>query len=154
MSTTPARLGTRRSTMATNQSRRVAETLTARTGVPVELVPITSFGDITRAHLTQLGGTGVFVSALRDALLAGEVEFAVHSLKDLPTAATEGIVLAAVTERDDPRDALCARDGLKFADLPPGATVGTGARRAGSPSSPPSARTCAMSRSAAMRRPG
>ncbi|EOR70195.1 porphobilinogen deaminase [Thermobifida fusca TM51] len=129
MSTTPARLGTRRSTMATNQSRRVAEILTARTGVPVELVLITSFGDITRAHLTQLGGTGVFVSALRDALLAGEVEFAVHSLKDLPTAPTEGIVLAAVTERDDPRDALCARDGLKFADLPPGATVGTGSPR-------------------------
>ncbi|HLU95280.1 MAG TPA: hydroxymethylbilane synthase [Thermobifida alba] len=129
MSTTPARLGTRRSTMATSQSQRVADTLTERTGVPVELVLITSFGDVTRAQLTQLGGTGVFVSALRDALLAGEVEFAVHSLKDLPTAPTDGIVLAAVTERDDPRDALCARDGLKFADLPPGSTVGTGSPR-------------------------
>ncbi|KUP98020.1 hydroxymethylbilane synthase [Thermobifida cellulosilytica] len=129
MTTTAARLGTRRSTMATSQSQRVADTITARTGVPVELVLITSFGDVTRAHLTQLGGTGVFVNALRDALLAGDVEFAVHSLKDLPTAPADGLTLAAVTERDDPRDALCARDGLKFADLPPGATVGTGSPR-------------------------
>ncbi|MEY9215065.1 hydroxymethylbilane synthase [Thermobifida halotolerans] len=129
MPTTPARLGTRRSTMATSQSQRVADTLTARTGVPVELVLITSFGDVTRAHLTQLGGTGVFVNALRDALLAGDIEFAVHSLKDLPTAPADGLTLAAVTERDDPRDALCARDGLKFADLPPGSTVGTGSPR-------------------------
>ncbi|WP_017626837.1 hydroxymethylbilane synthase [Nocardiopsis chromatogenes] len=124
-----ARLGTRRSTMATTQSRLVADAVTERTGVPVDLELITSFGDTTRAQLTQLGGTGVFVSALRDALLDGGVDFAVHSLKDLPTAPAEGLVLAAVTERDDPRDALCARDGLTLDTLPAGARVGTGSPR-------------------------
>ncbi|WP_159944223.1 MULTISPECIES: hydroxymethylbilane synthase [unclassified Nocardiopsis] len=125
----PARLGTRRSTMATSQSRMVADAITERTGQAIELTLITSFGDVTKAHLTQLGGTGVFVNSLRDELHAGTIDFAVHSLKDLPTAPAEGLVLAAVPERDDPRDALCARDGLKFADLPAGARVGTGSPR-------------------------
>lgn len=125
----PAKLGTRRSTMATNQSRAVADAITERTGREVELELITSFGDVTRAHLTQLGGTGVFVNALRDELNAGGIDFAVHSLKDLPTTPADGLVLAAITERDDPRDALCARDGLKFADLPSGGRVGTGSPR-------------------------
>lgn len=124
-----ARLGTRRSTMATTQSQLVADKITERTGTPVELVLITSFGDVTKAHLTQLGGTGVFVNALRDELLADNIDFAVHSLKDLPTTPADGLTLAAVCERDDPRDALCARDGLKFADLPSGAVVGTGSPR-------------------------
>ncbi|GAB3439545.1 hydroxymethylbilane synthase [Streptomonospora sediminis] len=125
----PARLGTRRSPMATAQSQAVADAITARTGNGVELELITSFGDVTRAHLTQLGGTGVFVNALRDELASGGVDFAVHSLKDLPTTPAEGLTLAAVTERDDPRDALCARDGRKFSDLPAGASVGTGSPR-------------------------
>ncbi|GLU49168.1 hydroxymethylbilane synthase [Nocardiopsis ansamitocini] len=129
MAPVPARLGTRRSTMATSQSQLVADAITEHTGVPIELVLITSFGDVTKAHLTQLGGTGVFVNALRDELLAGSVDFAVHSLKDLPTAPADGLTLAAIPERDDPRDALCARDGLKFADLPAGATIGTGSPR-------------------------
>ena len=127
--TGPARLATRRSNMATSQSQLVADTITARTGREIELVLITSFGDVTRAHLTQLGGTGVFVNALRDELAAENVDFAVHSLKDLPTTPAEGLVLAAITERDDPRDALCARDGLTFAELPSGARVGTGSPR-------------------------
>ncbi|MBB6118307.1 hydroxymethylbilane synthase [Nocardiopsis algeriensis] len=127
--TRPARLGTRRSNMATSQSQMVADTITERTGQAIELELITSFGDVTRAHLTQLGGTGVFVNALRDALLEDRIDFAVHSLKDLPTTPADGLVLAAVTERDDPRDALCARDGLKFADLPAGSKVGTGSPR-------------------------
>ncbi|WP_150240524.1 hydroxymethylbilane synthase [Nocardiopsis quinghaiensis] len=125
----PAKLGTRRSTMATSQSRLVADAITERTGRAIELELITSFGDVTKAHLTQLGGTGVFVNALRDQLHAGAVDFAVHSLKDLPTTPADGLVLAAIPERDDPRDALCARDGLKFADLPPGAVIGTGSPR-------------------------
>ncbi|MFW5415899.1 hydroxymethylbilane synthase [Nocardiopsis sp. CNT-189] len=124
-----ARLGTRRSNMATTQSGLVARAITERTGVPVELELITSFGDVTKAHLTQLGGTGVFVNALRDELLADTVDFAVHSLKDLPTAPADGLVLAAITERDDPRDALCARDGLAFEELPAGARIGTGSPR-------------------------
>jgi hydroxymethylbilane synthase len=107
----------------------VAAELTAATGRPVELVHITTYGDTSREALSQIGGTGVFVNALRDALYAGEIDFAVHSLKDLPTAAPEGLHLAAVSERAAVNDVLVARDGLKLADLPAGAKVGTGAAR-------------------------
>ena len=113
--------------MATTQSQRVADMLTQRTGHAVELVGVTTEGDVSKAHLAQMGGTGVFVSALRDRLLAGEVDFAVHSLKDLPTGPAEGIALAATPRRDDPRDALCGP--AKLADLPRGARVGTGSPR-------------------------
>jgi hydroxymethylbilane synthase len=123
------RLGTRRSPMAMSQSGKVAELLTARTGRPVEIIGITTFGDVSRAQISQIGGTGVFVSALRESLLSGEVDIAVHSLKDLPTAQPDGITLAAVPPRDDPRDALVAVDGAKLADLPAGARVGTGSPR-------------------------
>jgi hydroxymethylbilane synthase len=123
------RLGTRKSPMAMTQSGLVARAVTERTGVPVELVGVTTRGDVDRAQLAQIGGTGVFVSALRDELLSGRIDLAVHSLKDLPTGQPDGIVLAAVPVRDDPRDALIARDGAKLADLPPGATIGTGSPR-------------------------
>ena len=129
MSRATLRLGTRRSPMAIAQSARVGEALTERTGVAVELVGSDSAGDTSRALLTQIGGTGVFVTSLRASLLAGQVDFAVHSLKDLPTGAADGIALAAVPGRDDPRDALVARDGAKLADLPAGATIGTGSPR-------------------------
>ncbi|MFD1832817.1 hydroxymethylbilane synthase [Streptomyces desertarenae] len=132
MSTNPARplrLGTRRSRLAMAQSGQVAERVRKITGRPVELVEITTFGDVSREHLAQIGGTGVFVSALRDALLGGEIDLAVHSLKDLPTAQPEQLALAAVPAREDPRDALVARDGLTFARLPDGARVGTGSPR-------------------------
>ncbi|MDF3293119.1 hydroxymethylbilane synthase [Streptomyces silvisoli] len=125
----PLRLGTRRSKLAMAQSGQVAERVRQLTGRPVELVEITTYGDTSREALAQIGGTGVFVSALRDALLAGEVDFAVHSLKDLPTADPEGLVLAAVPTREDPRDVLVARDGLTFEQLPDGARVGTGSPR-------------------------
>jgi hydroxymethylbilane synthase len=123
------RLGTRKSPMAMTQSGLVAQAITERTGRPVELVGVTTKGDVSRAQLAQIGGTGVFVSALRDELLAGRVDLAVHSLKDLPTGQPEGIVLAAVPVRDDPRDALIATDGAKLADLPSGAVIGTGSPR-------------------------
>jgi len=123
------RLGTRKSPMAMAQSGHVAKLITERTGVGVELVGLTTFGDVTRANLPDIGGTGVFASALRESLLAGDVDLAVHSLKDLPTAAMPGITLAAVPARDDPRDALAGRDGAKLADLPPGAMIGTGSPR-------------------------
>jgi hydroxymethylbilane synthase len=125
----PLRLGTRKSAMAVTQSRQVARMITERTGREVELVGVTTFGDVSRAQLAQIGGTGVFVSALRTSLLAGDVDIAVHSLKDLPTAQPDGIELAAVPGRDDPRDALAARDGAKLADLPAGARIGTGSPR-------------------------
>jgi hydroxymethylbilane synthase len=115
--------------MAIAQSRQVADMVTERTGCQVEIVGVTTLGDVSRAQLTQIGGTGVFVSALREALLGGEVDVAVHSLKDLPTGPAAGIVLAAVPPRDDPRDALVARDGAKLADLVPGARIGTGSPR-------------------------
>jgi hydroxymethylbilane synthase len=123
------RLGTRKSPMALAQSGLVAQVITERTGRRVELVGVTTHGDVSQAHLAQIGGTGVFVSALRDQLAGGQVDLAVHSLKDLPTGQPDGIVLAAVPQRDDPRDALIARDGAKLADLPPGATIGTGSPR-------------------------
>lgn len=129
MTNRPLRLGTRRSALALVQSGLVAAAVTEATGRPVELVEITTFGDVSREALSQIGGTGVFVNALRDALLAHEVDLAVHSLKDLPTAAAVGLALAAVPEREDVRDVLVARDQLKFADLPPGARVGTGSAR-------------------------
>jgi hydroxymethylbilane synthase len=115
--------------MAIAQSGDVARLITERTGRRVEIVGVTTLGDVSREHLTQIGGTGVFVSALRESLLRGEVDFAVHSLKDLPTGAAPGIMLAAVPARDDPRDALVARDGAKLADLSAGARVGTGSPR-------------------------
>ncbi|MEU8488141.1 MULTISPECIES: hydroxymethylbilane synthase [unclassified Streptomyces] len=123
------RLGTRRSKLAMAQSGRVAEAVRQVTGRPVELVEITTYGDTTREHLAQIGGTGVFVVALREALLRGDVDFAVHSLKDLPTTPHPGLTLAAVPLREDPRDVLVARDGLTFAQLPKGARVGTGSPR-------------------------
>jgi hydroxymethylbilane synthase len=123
------RLGTRKSPMAMVQAGHVAKLLTERAGTRVELVGLTSFGDVTRAHLPDIGGTGVFVSGLRESLLAGDIDLAVHSLKDLPVAGMPGITLAAVPVRDDPRDALVGRDGAKLADLPPGATIGTSSPR-------------------------
>jgi len=123
------RLGTRRSKLAMAQSGHVAEAVGRVTGRPVELVEITTHGDVSREHLTQIGGTGVFVAALREALLRGEVDFAVHSLKDLPTQPADGLTLAAIPVREDPRDALVAAGGAKLADLPRGARVGTGSPR-------------------------
>jgi hydroxymethylbilane synthase len=125
----PLRLGTRRSALAMVQSRQVADDITRLTGLEVELVEVTTHGDVSTAALAQIGGTGVFVGALREALLAGEVDLAVHSLKDLPTADPEGLVLAAVPLRQDPRDALVARDGLTLGELPTGSKVGTGSPR-------------------------
>ncbi|MCG5468835.1 hydroxymethylbilane synthase [Micromonospora sp. LAH09] len=126
--TAPLRLGTRGSALAMAQSGQIAEALTAATGRPVELVEVITAGDRSSAPVHRLG-VGVFVSALRDALTAGTIDFAVHSYKDLPTAAAAGLHIAAVPARLDPRDALVAQGGRTLAELPPGATVGTGALR-------------------------
>jgi len=125
----PLRLGTRRSPMAMAQSAHVARLLTARTGNQVELVGLRTFGDTSQADLAQIGGTGVFVSELRKRLLDGAIDFAVHSLKDLPTWQDGALILAAVPPRDDPRDVLAARNGAKLADLRAAARIGTGAPR-------------------------
>jgi hydroxymethylbilane synthase len=127
--TATLRLGTRASELARTQSQSVADAISAATGTPVELVPIVTEGDRSDAAIAQLGGTGVFVTALREALLAGAVDLAVHSYKDLPTAPEPRLTIAAVPAREDPRDALVARDGLTLGELPPGSRVGTGAPR-------------------------
>lgn len=124
----PIRLGTRRSHLAMTQSTWVAEQLRAH-GHAVEIVEITTEGDVNRASLAQMGGTGVFAAAIRRALLEDEVDMAVHSLKDLPVAPEPGLVIAGIPVREDPRDALVARDGLTLGELPAGAVVGTGSPR-------------------------
>ena len=127
--TSTLRLGTRASALARTQSQAVADAITAATGTPVELVPIVTEGDRSSAAIAQLGGTGVFVAAIRRALLEGSIDVAVHSYKDLPTAPEPGLILAAVPGREDPRDALVARNGLTLGQLPRGSRVGTGAPR-------------------------
>jgi hydroxymethylbilane synthase len=123
------RLGTRASTLAVAQSRWVGDRLAEALGREVELVEITTQGDRDSTPLSQLGGTGVFVSALREALLEGRVDLVVHSLKDLPTQPAGGIALPAVPLREDPRDVVVARDGLALGELPVGSRVGTGSPR-------------------------
>ena len=134
------RLGTRGSRLALTQSGQVAEALMAagapgegsgarRDGLDIELVTVRTDGDGDRTPLRSLGGVGVFAARLRHALLDGEVDLVVHSFKDLPTQPVEGLEVICVPPREDPRDALCARDGLALADLPEGARVGTGSPR-------------------------
>jgi hydroxymethylbilane synthase len=124
----PIRLGTRGSALAVAQSQQVADALQAASGRPVELVEVVTTGDRSAAPVQRLG-VGVFVSALRDALTAGDIDVAVHSYKDLPTEPAPGLVIAAVPERADPRDVLVAADGVGLAKLPAGARIGTGAPR-------------------------
>lgn len=125
----PIRLGTRGSALALAQSQRVADSIAARTGQPVELVPITTHGDTSTASLASMGGVGVFVAAVREALLAGDCDVVVHSLKDLPTTPHDGLVVAAMPKRADARDALVSRDAVTLDLLPDGARVGTGSPR-------------------------
>ncbi|GAA1342105.1 hydroxymethylbilane synthase [Arthrobacter roseus] len=126
---TPVRIGTRGSALAVTQTTTVAEALAELGSFAVELVRIKTEGDILKGSLAQIGGTGVFVAALREALLAETCDVAVHSLKDLPTWAEPGLSLASIPSRADYRDALCARDSLTLEALPIGARVGTGSPR-------------------------
>lgn len=121
------RIGTRPSALAMAQTGIVADRLRAA-GHECELVEISTSGDRSSAPVVQLG-VGVFVSALRDALAAGDVDVAVHSYKDLPTAPEPGLVIAAVPVRADARDVLIARDGLTLGELPAGSVIGTGSPR-------------------------
>jgi hydroxymethylbilane synthase len=123
------RVGTRASALALTQTGHVADALARLGAGDPELVRVRTDGDRLTGSLASLGGTGVFVAALRDALLDGRCDVAVHSFKDLPTAPAEGLVVAAVPPREDPRDALCARDGATLTTLPEGAQVGTGSPR-------------------------
>ena len=127
MSNETLRLGTRGSVLARTQSGIVADAITEATGLAVELVIIKTTGDrVTDRPLQQVGGKGLFTKEIEDALLAGEVDFAVHSMKDMPTDNPPGLVIACVPERVDPRDALV---GAALDALPEGAVVGTGSVR-------------------------
>lgn len=125
----PLRVGTRASKLARTQAGHVADALAEALGRDVVLVDVSTEGDVSSAPLASFGGVGVFVNALRDALLAGTVDIAVHSLKDLPTSAHPDIALAGIPVREDPRDVVVARDGLTLGELPPGSRVGTGSPR-------------------------
>ena len=128
MNVMTVRLGTRRSALATTQAGMIADQL-RELGHTVEMVEITTVGDTSTVSLSTIGGTGVFAAAIRQALLAGEIDIAVHSLKDLPVAPEPGLLIAAIPPREDPRDALVARDGLTLGELPVGSVVGTGSPR-------------------------
>lgn len=126
MRTGPLRLATRRSPLALAQATQTARRITEITGRDVELVPITTQGDTDLAPLSRIGGDGVFAVGVRLAVREGEADLAVHSLKDLPTARAEGLVIAAHPEREDPRDVMC---GALLHELPRGAKIGTGSPR-------------------------
>lgn len=121
------RIGTRGSALALWQSRHVAS-LIARVlpGMPVDLVEISSLGDqVTDVPLSHVEGTGFFTASIERALLAREVDIAVHSYKDLPVEPTAGLVVAAVPQRGPVEDVLCGRNGALLKDLAPGARIGT-----------------------------
>jgi hydroxymethylbilane synthase len=123
------RLGTRKSKLALWQANFVKEKLEAL-GCKVELVPITTTGDkILDAPLAKIGGKGLFVKEIENALLAGEIDLAVHSLKDVPITIPEGLTLSAITEREEPYDVLISGNGKKLEELPSGAVVGTSSLR-------------------------
>jgi len=127
---TNVRVATRASVLARTQSQLVADGLADRIGQAVELVEVRTHGDIDQSTpLTQMGGVGVFVTAVREAVVSGAADVAVHSLKDLPTAPADGLTIACVPVRVDARDVLIARDGLTLETLPAGSRVGTGSPR-------------------------
>ncbi|MFN3338043.1 MAG: hydroxymethylbilane synthase, partial [Thermomicrobium sp.] len=125
------RVGTRGSALALVQTQQALAAL--RRVAPDRhwtIVPIVTTGDRDRAtSLTVLGGSGVFVKELHEALLTGVIDLAVHSAKDLPTQLPRGLQLAAVLGREDVRDVLVSRSGATLATLPPGARIGTSSRR-------------------------
>src|ERR1700761_5298585 len=127
MSGRTLRIGTRGSALALWQANHVEALIRAQTNAPpVELVRIRTEGDVrTDVPLSQLAGRAFFTKEIDKALLSGEVDIAVHSLKDLSTLLDEGIELAAALEREDPRDAVISRSGEGLASLARGARVGT-----------------------------
>jgi hydroxymethylbilane synthase len=123
------RIGTRGSKLARWQSDWVAAQLTGA-GVSVQIVEIATQGDLQQhGPVSAVGGLGVFTKEIQSALLAGEVDLAVHSLKDLPTQDVEGLTLAATPPREDLADVLISRSGQLLMDLPAGARIGTGSLR-------------------------
>ena len=133
----PIRIGTRASKLARTQSGMMQQRIAAALGAPPEraeevapLVLITTSGDrIQDRRLLEAGGKGLFVKEIEEALLAGRIDCAIHSMKDVPAELPEGLVIGAIPEREDPRDALISRSGARFEDLPKGARLGTASLR-------------------------
>lgn len=125
---TNLRIGTRKSPLATWQAEHIASRLASR-GFSVELVPITTSGDVLQGSLAQSGGVGLFTKEIQRALLDGRCDVAVHSLKDLPTEPVSGLALVSVPQREDPSDCLIAREPCSLDSLPVGAVLGTGSPR-------------------------
>lgn len=125
------RIGTRSSALALWQANRVADLLRAQPGAPaVELVHIRTEGDVrTEVPLWAVDGRAFFTKEIDRALIANEIDIAVHSLKDVSTSLESGIALVAVLEREDPRDALISRNGASLRDLPQGLRIGTSSLR-------------------------
>lgn len=127
--TPPIRVGTRASALALWQTERVRTALGAR-DIATTRLEITTTGDaVLDVPLARIGSVALFTRQLDEALLDGRIDCAVHSLKDLPSRLPAGIVLAAVSDREDPRDALVAKGGARFTDLPMGATIATSSLR-------------------------
>lgn len=122
------RIGTRGSALALRQSGMIAAELERR-GTLVELVTIRTSGDVATGSLATIGGKGLFVKEIEEALLRREIDVAVHSLKDLPAVLPKGLVLAATPVRADPRDVLISGGGCSLAALPAGRRVGTSSLR-------------------------
>lgn len=125
------RIGTRASLLALWQANWIKDTLEEQnTGIKVELIKIKTTGDkILDVPLAKVGGKGLFVKEIEDALLSNKIDLAVHSMKDVPTDLPEGLHIASVTEREDPRDALLSRGGCKMMELPHNAKIGTSSLR-------------------------
>jgi hydroxymethylbilane synthase len=125
------KIGSRGSRLALWQAEFIKRKIQAKfPDIKIEISIIRTTGDkLSDAALSKIGGKGVFVKEIEEALLRGEIDMAVHSMKDLPTVLPRGLKIGAVTEREDPRDALLSREGIKFYDLSKGARLGTGSLR-------------------------
>src|SRR5262245_24634425 len=131
MAQQPVRIGTRGSPLALAQAREAAARLAAaHPGLVTELVTIRTTGDrITDRPLAALGGKGLFTKEIEEALLADQIDLAVHSMKDMPTELPAGLAIDCFLEREDPRDALIAKAARRIAELPQGAVVGSSSLR-------------------------
>ncbi|UCC66544.1 MAG: hydroxymethylbilane synthase, partial [Deltaproteobacteria bacterium] len=125
------RIGTRGSKLALQQTAWVQDRIAARyPELPLKVIRIRTTGDkITDVPLAKVGGKGLFVKEIEEALLSREIDLAVHSMKDVTTELPPGLHLGAITEREDPRDVLVSRDGRRLEELPRGSRIGTSSLR-------------------------
>ncbi len=124
------RIGTRRSKLALWQANFVKDAIEKRYGIEVELIKITTTGDkILDSPLAKIGGKGLFVKEIEEALLKGDIDLAVHSLKDMPVVVPEGLKIGAITKREDPYDVFISKNGKKLKEFESGSVIGTSSLR-------------------------